>query len=87
MSALIYLYHFYSNCYQQLHDNALTSLPNEIGALESLIRVNFSHNKLTELPKSFFKLCELKVLNLSHNQFNEITTDLIDMIMLESLVS
>lgn len=70
----------------QLRDNALQSLPNEIGQLRKLIKVNLSHNKLTQLPKTFFDLAELRQLNISHNQFTEMGTELNNLLMLEELV-
>lgn len=71
----------------QLHDNALTELPEEIGALEKLAKANFSHNKLTRLPEPFFRLKDLNTLNLSHNNFVELNADISDLVMLENLVS
>lgn len=37
-----------------LHDNALEVLPDEIGQLDHLVKLNLNHNKLTALPKEFF---------------------------------
>lgn len=73
--------------YLQLHDNALTTVPEEIGQLTQLTRLNLSRNKLTQLPCEFYRLRELKQLNLSHNQLTEIDVDITDMVMLEELVS
>lgn len=71
----------------QLHDNAITDLPEELGQLEKLAKVNLSHNKLTKLPESFFRLKDLTILNISHNQFEELNADISDLVMLETLVS
>lgn len=71
----------------KLHDNAITTLPDGIGALEKLSKLNLSHNKITSLPKSLFRLRELKQLNLSHNCFSQMDPDLSDLVMLETLVS
>lgn len=71
----------------QLHDNALAQLPNEIGSLEKLTKVNCSHNKLTTLPTEFFRLRELRYLNLSYNRFVELDADISDLVMLETLVN
>lgn len=69
-----------------MHDNAITELPEEIGALEKLAKANFSHNKLGSLPNSFYRLKDLNHLNLSHNHFTELNADVSDLVMLETLV-
>lgn len=71
----------------QLHDNAITELPAEIGALDKLTKANFSHNKLTSVPEPFYRLKDLNTLNLSYNQFAELNADISDLVMLETLVS
>lgn len=71
----------------QVHDNALTELPDEIAALERLTKANFSHNKLTCLPEPFYRLKDLTTLNLSHNKFVELNADISDLVMLDTLVS
>lgn len=70
-----------------MHDNAITELPEELGALEKLVKVNLHHNKLTRMPESFFRLRDLNSLNLSHNLFAELNADISDLVMLETLVS
>lgn len=70
----------------QLRDNALQTLPNEIGLLRKLVKINLSHNKLTKLPKTFFELADLRQLILSHNQFSEMGPELNNLLMLEELV-
>lgn len=71
----------------QLRDNALQTLPNEIGSLRKLVKINLSHNKLTQLPKTFFELADLRQLIVSHNQFSEMEPELNNLLMLEELVS
>lgn len=71
----------------QLQDNALTTLPKEIGQLEKLTKLNLSRNKINELPNEFFRLRELKYLNLSYNCMIDISADLSDLVYLEILVS
>lgn len=71
----------------QLHDNALTTLPKEIGLLQSLTKLNVSHNKITCLPVEIFKLRDLRQLNLSRNSLTELNGELSDLVMLEVLVS
>lgn len=71
----------------QLHDNAITELPEEVGALERLTKANFSHNKLSSLPDSFYRLRDLNTLNISYNNFGELNADISDLVMLETLVS
>lgn len=69
----------------QLQDNALTTLPKEIGLLEKLTRLNLSRNRINELPNEFFRLRELKYLNLSHNALVDVSADVSDCVMLEIL--
>lgn len=70
----------------QLQDNALTTLPVEIGMLKKLTKLNASHNKINKLPDELYKLNELQVLQLSHNCIESINKDVGDMIMLQQLV-
>lgn len=71
----------------QLHDNALTNLPSEIGQLKILSNLSLDHNKLTVLPKDFYKLVELRWLSISHNELEKIEPDFGDLVMLTFLVS
>jgi Leucine-rich repeat (LRR) protein len=71
----------------QLQDNALTTLPKEVGHLQYLTRLNVSHNKLNQLPTEFFRLPKLIQLNLSHNVIVDLCPDISDLVMLEVLVS
>lgn len=75
------------NCMFQLHDNALTNLPPEIGELKILSNLSLDHNKITVLPKEFYKLMELRWLSISHNQLQIIEPDFGDLVMLTFLVS
>lgn len=46
----------------------IESLPDAIGELKFLKRLNISRNKLTNLPESIGNLCQLEKLNLNNNQ-------------------
>lgn len=59
-----------------LKKNKLLTLPNEIGYLHKLVRVNFSYNKLTALPASFYKLLNIEELDLSNNKFVSFPNDI-----------
>lgn len=69
----------------QLYDNALESLPPEIGALQKLLRLGLGRNNLTELPHEMFALQELRHLNVSHNRLATVDEQLGDLVMLETL--
>lgn len=68
-----------------LHDNLLQSLPEEIGMLENLTRINLNHNKLKELPVEFFRLKNLKSLTVSNNELEQLHEDVGQLAYLETL--
>lgn len=68
-----------------LHDNNISLLPEDMGALEQLTKLNLSHNKLNFLPLGFYNLKSLRVLNLNHNELNEINEDIGSLDMLNDL--
>ena len=54
-------------------NNQLTSVPNEIGNLNSLIKLYLSSNQLTVFPDKIGNLTALEILNIANNQaINEI---------------
>ena len=58
-----------------LDGNYLESLPNEIGQLLSLERLDICDNKLTTLPSGICELLNLKSLNVKHNMLTSLPTD------------
>eukprot|EP00753_Platysulcus_tardus_P001437 PLAT11343.1.p1 GENE.PLAT11343.1~~PLAT11343.1.p1 ORF type:complete len:884 (+),score=365.15 PLAT11343.1:790-3441(+) len=50
-----------------LNNNALRSLPDDLGALQNLEELALTRNELTELPDSICTLTKLKVLTLANN--------------------
>ena len=55
-----------------LNDNELTEIPEAIGELSRLRRLNVSGNRLTTLPRSIGRLVQLQVLGASGNQLTEL---------------
>ncbi|MBT9315187.1 leucine-rich repeat domain-containing protein [Leptothoe spongobia] len=54
----------------------LTSLPNEIGQLNDLIRLDLSQSQLTSLPKEIGQLNNLAWLDLSQNQLTSLPKEI-----------
>nr|XP_033816189.1 E3 ubiquitin-protein ligase LRSAM1 isoform X2 [Geotrypetes seraphini] len=55
-----------------LHDNQMTSLPNDIGQLTSLQVLNIERNLLSSLPESIGNLIELQTLNMKGNKLKRL---------------
>jgi len=68
-----------------LHDNALRTIPGEMGKLEHLSKLDLSHNKLRNLPEDMFALRSLTCLNVSNNELNRIGDGISYMDSLETL--
>ncbi|MFX1480472.1 MAG: tetratricopeptide repeat protein [Promethearchaeota archaeon] len=68
-----------------LYDFGLTSLPESIGNLTSLQRVDLSSNKLVTLPESFGNHSSLKVLVLSSNHLKVLPKSIGNLKSLEKL--
>ena len=51
-----------------LHSNNLATLPDAIGELSSLTRLNLDHNQLSSLNSCIGNLSNLKYLNISGNR-------------------
>jgi len=47
-------------------------LPEEIGKLENLTKINLNHNQLIELPMKFFDMRNLRTLTFCHNKMVDI---------------
>lgn len=58
-----------------LHDNALTGLPAELGQLANLVELNVSNNALTGLPLELGNLTQLQLLDVSGNDYSTIDLD------------
>ncbi len=70
----------------RLYGNALDSLPERIGNLDSLEKLFVGRNKLTELPKSLSKLTNLKVLSIQYNDLEELPSNIGDLENLQQLI-
>ncbi|XP_074976526.1 E3 ubiquitin-protein ligase LRSAM1 isoform X1 [Caretta caretta] len=68
-----------------LHDNQLTSLPDDIGQLTYLQVLNFERNLLKVLPRSIGDLAQLQTLNVKGNKLKELPATLGDLRSLRTL--
>lgn len=59
----------------------LSFLPERIGELKSLTRLNFSGNCISSIPDSFGKLVNLTYLNGSHNKLTKVPADLCSLLV------
>uniref|UniRef100_A0A8D2CW79 E3 ubiquitin-protein ligase LRSAM1 n=1 Tax=Sciurus vulgaris TaxID=55149 RepID=A0A8D2CW79_SCIVU len=55
-----------------LHNNQLTTLPEDIGQLAALQVLNVERNQLTYLPRSIGNLIQLQTLNVKDNKLKEL---------------
>ena len=60
-------------------------IPESIGSLTFLKKLNLKRNELKEIPSSIKNLTKLKELDLSHNKFEEIPHIIINLKRLENL--
>ncbi|KAM7369401.1 hypothetical protein PAMP_013672 [Pampus punctatissimus] len=68
-----------------LHENKLTSLPEDIGKLESLQILNVEKNRLKDLPDSIGALQLLQTLNLKGNCLSELPSSVSSLRSLRTL--
>ncbi|KAM7393354.1 hypothetical protein PAMA_008151 [Pampus argenteus] len=68
-----------------LHENKLTSLPEDIGMLESLQILNVEKNRLKDLPDSIGALQLLQTLNLKGNCLSELPSSVSSLRSLRTL--
>lgn len=59
-----------------LRNKGITELPPNIGAVETLIRLNLSANKLKTLPPQIGNLHNLTSLNLFNNKLKELPQEI-----------
>ncbi|NOZ36014.1 MAG: GTP-binding protein [Chlorobi bacterium] len=72
--------------YAEEHEkNVITEIPDEIGNLKNLTRLNFENNKIVKLSPNIVKLPRLKYLNLNNNNLVEISEKIANMKGLEEL--
>lgn len=69
-----------------INNNKFSSLPSELGYLNSLIKLDASENDLATLPDSFEKLINLEEINLCSNKFKTIPDCLFKLPKLSSLL-
>jgi internalin A len=68
-----------------LSGQQLSTLPSEIGELQSLEKLDLSNNELTDLPAELYTLERLKRLNLAENHLSQLSLDLGQLQALEGL--
>ena len=71
----------------QAHDNQIEKVANEIGELQSLQKLNLSHNKIAQLPDGVYKLKRLTELRLGHNKIEELSDEIQNLSSLQYCVS
>lgn len=69
-----------------LKNNALESLPNEIGAMDKLQWLNLEQNEISSLPPDFKNLRNLNYLNLNKNKLEKIPDELFTLSKLNILL-
>ena len=67
-----------------IHDNQLESLPDSIGDLQRMSKLNLSHNRFKEIPQGVFLMKELRVLQLSNNNIEIVDEKVGDLNMLNN---
>ncbi len=65
-----------------LSHNKLIKLPDNIGKLSRLSKINLSHNKLIELPDSIGNLSQLTAIDLSYNKLTELPVSIGNLLQL-----
>lgn len=60
-----------------LRDNKITQLPDEIGLLQSLIRLDISNNSISNLPYTLSSLAHLVSLQVEGNPIKSIRRDIL----------
>ena len=68
-------------------NNSITSVPESIGLLDSLITLKLDSNNISELPNTITNLLQLDHLNLDHNQLLSIPYFIIGFILVAFLQS
>ena len=68
-----------------LYFESLKSLPESIGNLKSLQKLDLSYNKLTTLPESIGNLSSLQTLDLHYNEFTILPESIIQLEYLQEL--
>ena len=68
-----------------LSSERLTELPEEIGKLKNLRKLDFNWNKISKIPDAIRDLTSLEVLNLSYNQISEIPNTITKLTNLKQL--
>ncbi|XP_019645236.1 PREDICTED: E3 ubiquitin-protein ligase LRSAM1-like, partial [Branchiostoma belcheri] len=68
-----------------LHQNRLSSLPDDIGELATLQVLNLENNKLTSLPEAVSRLQALQTLNCRENRLTDVHSAIGNMKSLRTL--
>ncbi|MFX1238536.1 MAG: leucine-rich repeat domain-containing protein [Promethearchaeota archaeon] len=68
-----------------IFQNYIPKLPDNIGELEDLEKINLKYNSLTSLPESFGNLKKLKELDLSDNQLTSLPESFVNLTSITKL--
>jgi protein-tyrosine phosphatase len=69
-----------------LCNNKLSSLPDEIGLLSSLVKLSVANNNLVHLPDGIRDLTDLQFLDVSHNGLTDLPQSIMFLDCLETIV-
>jgi Leucine-rich repeat (LRR) protein len=68
-----------------LNGNRISSIPEELGRLDSLEELNLSENSIEEIPMSIAQMGSLRILKLQNNRLTRLPSEIAELLTLEVL--